>query len=127
MMSEKRIAVIDDSKDYLSFIEASLKKIAQDISVVTFIDIDTAKKDMEQKPADLVLCDINFDTVNDTDRQGLDFLAWYRLKYPQNPIFMMTRYLDQGFKKEALKLGAAGFLEKPIRIDQIKNIISDHL
>lgn len=127
MISEKSIAVIDDSDDYLSFIKASLKKIAGDIPVVTFIDIDTAKKDMEQEPADLVLCDINFDTGNDTDRQGLDFLAWYRLKYPQNPIFMMTRYLDQGFKEEALKLGATGFLEKPIRIDQIKSIINDHL
>lgn len=127
MISEKRIAVIDDSEDYLGFIKVSLKKIAQDISVVTFKDINNAKEAIEREPADLVLCDINFDPDNDTDRQGLEFLGWYRLKYPQHPIFMMTRYLDQGFKKEALNLGATGFLEKPLRIDQMKGIIRNHL
>lgn len=127
MVPEKRIAVIDDSDDYLGFIKVSLKKIAQNISVVTFKDIDDAKETMEQEPANLVLCDINFDPDNDTDRQGLEFLAWYRLKYPQHPIFMMTRYLDQGFKEEALNLGATGFLEKPLRIDQMKDIIRNHL
>ena len=126
-MDKKRISVIDDSSDYLKFIEASLKKIAEDTSIVSFLSIAKGKRGLEKEPTDLVLCDINFDPDNDTDRQGLEFLAWYRLKYPQHPIFMMTRYLDQGFKEEALNLGATGFLEKPLRIDQMKDIIRNHL
>jgi DNA-binding NtrC family response regulator len=127
MTGKKQIVVIDDSEDYLEFITASLKKIVPEMSVITLTKITDGKNLMPTTSVDIVFCDINFNPEDDTDIQGLEFLSWFRPKYPQHPIILMSRYLDRDFEEEAIRLGANGFLEKPIRLAQLKEIIKKFL
>lgn len=127
MTAHPKTAVIDDSEDYLQFIKISLQRIAAGTDVLCFINPDDARSGLKGVEVSLILCDINFDPENEVDSQGLELLQWLKDNLPHVPVVMMTRYLDQGFRDEAMRLGAEGFLEKPILLGQLRDLSIKYL
>lgn len=117
------IAIIDDSQEYLDFLSSSLRRLDKEVQVCAFTTIEDAKAQFLNITPDFVICDINFDPEDETDCRGLDLLSWLKKNYPKIPVVMMTRYLDQGFKSKAVALGTDEFLEKPIKIQQLKGLL----
>jgi len=122
-----KVAIIDDSADYLQFIKTSLGRIAEKVEVLCFSSPEEAQSALRKSKVRLIICDINFDPENESDRQGLNLLRWLKEKLPEVPVVMMTRYMDQGFREEAMALGADGFLEKPILLGQLREIADNYL
>lgn len=121
------ISIIDDSEDYLNFLRTTLERIVPEVELVFFKTPDEAKGVIKQKDSSLILCDINFNPEDETDNQGLELLHWLKKELLDIPVIMMTRYLDQGFKEEAVKQGADGFLAKPISLAQLREIVNKYL
>lgn len=70
----------------------------------------------------LVLSDINMPGMT-----GLELLAAIRREWPAVAVFMITAFGDQGTEAKARKLGAEGFLAKPLDFGRLKQDLSQVL
>lgn len=69
--------------------------------------------------ADLVLLDMNFAFGQHSGREGLNALARIRIMDPALSVVLMTAYGNVALAVDALKRGAADFLLKPWRNDEL--------
>jgi DNA-binding response OmpR family regulator len=58
----------------------------------------------------LIIADLRMQTLT-----GLDLLAWVRACHPEIQVVIVTAFGSPENRAEAERLGAAGFLEKPLR------------
>jgi len=61
--------------------------------------------------------------LSDTNMPGMDglqLLGEIRQRFPDLPVMMVTAYGDNGRRRRASELGAAGFITKPVDFDQLK-------
>jgi DNA-binding response OmpR family regulator len=59
-------------------------------------------------------------------KRGLDFVADLRTKKTNIPIVVITAHADKMSCIQALNLGINGFMEKPVRLDDLKEMITKH-
>lgn len=113
----KHIFLIDDSATMLMSLKATLE--------ISGFKVDTAKDGQEAlnrlraglKP-DLVITDINMPNVD-----GLAFIQEARKIVRFTPILALTTESQQGKRDEAKKLGASGWLVKPVGGTELVAII----
>ena len=67
---------------------------------------------------DLVITDLNMPKMS-----GMKFLKAMKLRSPQLPVAVVTGYGSRETQAEVKALGAEGFLEKPFRIAEVKNLV----
>jgi DNA-binding NtrC family response regulator len=72
-----------------------------------------------ERPFDLVLTDLRL-----PDRSGLEVLAASREKQPRVPVVVLTGYGTVGAAVEAMKLGAYDFLEKPLELPDLAQLVA---
>lgn len=77
-----------------------------------------ALKYLKQEPVDLVITDINMPEMN-----GLTFLRELNRLYPQLKVIMVTAYGGVESYLEAIDLGAFEYLNKPVKIADLKAVI----
>jgi DNA-binding response OmpR family regulator len=58
---------------------------------------------------------------------GLEMLPRVKAARPNVPVIMITAYGDEGTKKKAAELGAAGLLTKPIDFGLLREEIEERL
>lgn len=111
-----RVLVIDDD-DYLrKFISRGLNRVGMSADAVE--GGSQAMALMKQRQFDVVVCDLHMPEVD-----GLDVLRFSTSLRPPPPFIMLTGYGSVSVAVEAMKHGAADFLEKPISIDELKAAI----
>lgn len=115
-MHRKKLLILEDDRQYLDRLQKSLN---DDYDVITASDIDSAKNQVSQR-LDIVLSDIQ---LGDDDKGGIKFLQWMKLTYPEIPVVMMTAFGSIEIAVEAIHLGAADFLQKPINLDNLNLVI----
>ena len=71
---------------------------------------------------DLVLSDLRL-----PDGTGIEVLDAVKRHQPEVPVIMMTAFGTVGTAVEAMKLGAADFLEKPVELDELFALIEQWL
>jgi len=92
-----------------------------DYGTKSFLDAPTAAAALlgGQRP-DLILLDINMPQVS-----GKDFLEFVRMRKEFNrlPILMLSSEFSDVKAAEFLKLGADGYITKPVSIDELEQAI----
>lgn len=73
---------------------------------------------LEGNPVHLVITDINMPQMN-----GLTFLRVLNRDYPAIKVIMITAYGGVESYLEAMNLGAMEYINKPIKLDELKLII----
>jgi YesN/AraC family two-component response regulator len=73
---------------------------------------------LKRHPVDLVITDINMPEMN-----GLTFLRELSCLYPQLKVIMVTAYGGVESYLEAIDLGAFEYLNKPVRVTDLKAVI----
>jgi len=58
-----------------------------------------------------------------TNKDGLVFLEWMKMNYPDIPVIMMSAYKEFDLAVDALNLGAEYFLKKPINLVELKGVL----
>ncbi len=71
---------------------------------------------------DLVLTDINMPEVS-----GIDLLRSVKAVSPDLPVILISGLYELGLAIDALKLGAADYLLKPAKPDDIAKLVAKHL
>lgn len=77
-----------------------------------------ALKLLEQHSIDVVLSDIRMPIMS-----GMEFVRKAKGINPQVQIAFISGYQDFGFAKEAIQLGAAGYLLKPVDDQELKDLL----
>ncbi len=67
---------------------------------------------------DLVICDIKMPRMD-----GIEFATLLRMKNPDCKLIFLSSYANKEHLKSAIHLGAMDFVEKPIDIEEIWNIV----
>lgn len=112
------ILVVDDAKIVLSFYQKGLSKIGHCVHVV-----ENAVKALEMittNDYDIVISDINMELMD-----GLELLEVIKRDYPHIEVIMMTGYATVENAIEAMKKGAYDFLLKPVKLDQVRLVVSN--
>lgn len=108
--AKKRILVIDDDPALRRLIAFGLSRAGYETS--TAENGAAAMAALAERPVDLVLVDLMMPVVD-----GLRFLRWLRQEAKAEvPALVFTSYDAQGVAEEALAIGAAEFVSKPVRL-----------
>ena len=108
----KNILVIDDEPNLRHMLSAVLEKAGYTVSSAA--DGMEALSLTETNPFDLILCDLRMPRMD-----GLAFLQHAATKGLDAAIIMMSAYGTIDTAVEAMKLGAADYISKPFKPDEI--------
>src|SRR5919112_851762 len=77
---------------------------------------------LKQEPADLIVSDVKMPDMN-----GIELLRRVREFSPDVSVVMMTAFATVETAREAFKLGADDFIQKPFDVDELKLIVEKAL
>ena len=117
-MEKLKVVLIDDERIVLNGIKAILKREA-DIDLVGAADngIDGLKAVLTEKP-DIVLTDIRMPGLS-----GLELIRKAKETLPDTVYIIFSGYNEFHYVKEALGLGVIDYLEKPITIEKLREVL----
>lgn len=114
------VLIVDDEKmpretlaGFIPWQELGVHKIFQAEDGASALDLA-----VEHQP-DIIISDIKMPRMN-----GVQLAAEIRLKLPDCKFVFLSGYSDKEYLKSAIKLKAASFIEKPIDIDEISELVS---
>lgn len=106
-----RLMVVDDDRLVLATLVNGLRYRGYDVSGYGAGSDGLAA--YQQDPPDLVLLDLRMPGMSGTET------AQAMLAHLHRPILMLSAHDDQLFVKEAVAIGVAGYLVKPIEVNQL--------
>ena len=110
------ILVVDDERNTREGLAAALRR---DWDVRTAESKDAALARLAEAPADVMLSDVRM-----PGGSGLELLEAARKANPRMACVMLTAYGSVETAVEAMKLGAADFLTKPVNLDQLDIVLA---
>ena len=115
-MSKPVLLIVDDEEEFLHSLRRALM---QDY------EVRCARSRAEAlslliPPPDVALVDLRLHELDETNREGLLLLQELRHHFPHMPVLMITAYGDVSVAVEAMKQGAADFLEKPVSLPELR-------
>ena len=111
-----RVLVIDDDKALAETIGESLARKGHAVTVATSGKAGAAK--VEADEFDVVLTDLKM-----ADLDGLQVVRRVRENLPDAEVYVITGYGDVKTAVEAMKLGAAHYLLKPVDLAELRAIV----
>lgn len=115
-----KILVVDD--DYISRKNIARILRKQDYSVSVAIGGEEAIEIIKNNVFDLVLTDLVMKSIN-----GLDLLTFIKKNRPEIEVILITGYGSVESAITALKSGAFHYLQKPIQVDELLNLVQKAL
>lgn len=113
---QRRILVVDDEENTRLALTRLL--IREGYEVNTAANGSEALNQIRSHPVELVITDLNMPVMN-----GLAFLRELNREQPSSNVIMITAYGEVESYLEALNLGAFEYLNKPIKLDELKKIM----
>lgn len=111
-----RILVVEDRESLRRMLQTALAEGGHEVTAVD--DAPPARAALGRQRFDLVLTDLRL-----PGGDGLDVLAAARAAQPELPVVVLTAFGTVAAAVEAMKRGAADFLEKPVEISQLEQLV----
>lgn len=113
MKAPKRILVVDDEKTILLSLAYALK--GEGVDVITCNRAEWAEKALENYFFDIVITDLRLSKTSDTE--GMQILDFTKKRHPGTKVILITAYGSDEVRKEAKRLGADEYFDKPMDLD----------
>lgn len=110
------LLIVDDEKGYLKVLKIVFE--AEGYSVRTAGNGKEALDALRQAPADVIVSDVKMPDMN-----GIELLREARDLFPDIGVILMTAFGTVETAREAFKLGADDFIQKPFQNDELKLIV----
>jgi CheY-like chemotaxis protein len=110
----KKVLFVDDDRILRRMVQKKFEKYASDFSTLTAEDGLDAVKKLKEDNISLVVTDLQMPQMD-----GFALLVHLSEKYPDIPVIVQTGYGTPKSKKSVLERGAAGYIEKPFKFDQL--------
>jgi DNA-binding NtrC family response regulator len=114
--ASKRILLVDDVEN--ARIGLSRLLTNEGFVVDTVSNGFEALSFLRQQDVDLIISDINMPEMN-----GIGFLKELNKNFPKSNVIMITAYGGVESYIEAMNLGAFEYVNKPIKIEELKSIL----
>ena len=88
--------------------------------VISSSSVSDAKRRLGEEAFDLVISDLRL-----PDSDGIDLLKWLKNTHPSLPLIMMTSCAEIQTAVQAMKLGAADYIAKPLNPDELLGKIKE--
>lgn len=115
--NKKRILLVDDEENARTALAKILSR--EEYEVLSAGNGFEALELLKNTQVDLIITDINMPEMN-----GMSFLREINQLYPGSNVIMVTAYGEVESYIEAMNLGAFEYINKPVRINELKKIIS---
>jgi two-component system, response regulator, stage 0 sporulation protein F len=115
--NKKRILLVDDEENARTALAKILSR--EEYEVISAGNGFEALELLKNTQVDLIITDINMPEMN-----GMSFLREINQLYPGSNVIMVTAYGEVESYIEAMNLGAFEYINKPVRINELKKIIS---
>lgn len=113
----EKILIIEDE---LLILEDLVSILSKDFEIYKASSLEEASKKIDSQSFSVILSDINL-----PDGLAINLIKKYATTKLQNtPIVFMTGSNERIYVKEAIRLGAFGFIDKPFKLDDISTIIN---
>ena len=122
MMNVKRILIVDDYFEMLSFLRSMLELSNQAYRVVGVPSAEEGMLELQQTPYDLLITDLRLPGMS-----GFDLVRRVRRLHPSLPVIMITAYTSDQRQQEAADLGIFRYFRKPLDTDELLAAIHDLL
>jgi DNA-binding NtrC family response regulator len=114
--SKPRILVVEDKPSEREALERLLKLEHYEVETA-----DSAKQALTflHEPVDLVISDLKMSKAS-----GLDLLRYWKEQRQETPFIMVTAFGEVDSAVEAMKLGAADYLNKPVNPEELLLLVA---
>jgi CheY-like chemotaxis protein len=112
-----RLLVVDDDAVFREELAELLRDDRHEVTAAP--SVAKALEELAVGEFDVILSDLKM------PRQGgLDLLREVRARYPSTPVVMVTGFATVETAVAAMKAGAAEYLQKPFKIDQVREVLA---
>ncbi|HOK40958.1 MAG TPA: response regulator transcription factor [bacterium] len=120
MKNKKRILIIDDDVSIRLLLKELLQKMNYEVDLCEDVVRMFGSIQFNIKP-DLIILDVMMELMD-----GFEIYTQLRniSGYENIPVIFLTALASDKFKKKALELGAAAYIEKPFNIPELLDIIN---
>lgn len=125
MDEKKRILVVDDDAGILSSLELLLRVEGYDVTVET--QVSQLMRHLTRQAYDLVLMDMNFQKDTTSGQEGLQLLTDLKRFDEFLPVVAMTGWGSVDLIVNAMRSGAADFIQKPWDNERLLNILRQQI
>lgn len=118
------ICFVDDETLFLKILKAGLRdEIHSKMITPHFFTSgeEFIKYMAESEVPEILIVDIDMPHIN-----GFDVLKQVLTKNPKTTVYVCSTYKRDDYREKAEYLGAKGYFEKPLRIDELKKEIYHH-
>jgi two-component system response regulator HydG len=112
-----QVLVVDDEHDHAEAMAEALRKPGHVCTIVH--SLAAAREELRHGHFDVVVTDL----VMETETAGLDVLSLARTEQPHAETIMVTAHGDIPTAKKALQGGAYDFIEKPVDLVVLRNLV----
>jgi len=116
----KNVLVVEDSKAIRSMIRVSLEEAGGFFAVEAGNGFE-ALKTLPTRRFDLIITDINMPDIN-----GLELIGYVKSNptYRDIPLIIVSTEKSEADKKRGIALGAAGYVVKPFRKEELMGMVT---
>ena len=116
-VAKNKVLVIDDEVDIGRLLSITIQRMG--VECVCASSVGAAKECLAREEFGLCLTDMQL-----PDGDGMEIIQHIQQQYPHIPVAMITAYGNMDVAVTALKSGAFDFISKPIKLDQIRDLVS---
>ncbi len=118
-MKGYRVLLVDDEELALAGMEHGVDWPSLLVGHIYKADsLKSAKEIMRRHPIDLMVSDIEM-----PGGSGLELIRWVKKEYPQTVSIFYTCHADFSYCQDAIRLGAADYVLKPIPYEELEDVI----
>lgn len=110
------ILIVDDEQSYRQLLSLVFEE--QGNSIRTAMNGRQALELLAEEPADVIVSDVKM-----PDMDGIELLRAVRETLPDLGVILMTAFASVETAREAFKLGADDFIQKPFDVEELKLIV----
>jgi two-component system response regulator PilR (NtrC family) len=119
-MNTKRALIVDDEPDIRELLEITLGRMS--IETAAAADLASARELLAGGEFDLCLTDMHL-----PDGDGLDLVTDIAERQPGLPVAVITAFGSMDTAISALKAGAFDYVQKPVDLEQLRNLVDTAL
>jgi len=114
------VLIVDDEPDIRELLALTLSRMKLDSRGAE--TVQQAKALLSEEHFDLCLTDMRL-----PDGSGIDLIRYMQERHPQIPVAMITAHGNMHSAIEALKAGAFDFLNKPVELQTLRDLVNSAL
>ena len=116
--AETKILVIDDEPNHAEALAEILERVGYDVTTAT--SGENGIRTVDAQAFDIVITDLKMTPIS-----GLDVLRHVKEERPATEVLLVSGHGSVDQAVEAIKLGAANYLTKPLKVDEVRERVRE--